>query len=130
MHFNPPPLPESIGRCADLYHDVRELRLAMAKEVEEVAAFERKVEQHIVDNLSKSADTGAAGLRYRAQITTKVKPTVEDWPALQAHVLASGDFDLIQKRISDKAVADRWNAGVELPGIGKFNAIGVSITKI
>jgi len=119
-----------MGRCADLYHDVRELRLAMAKEVEAVEEFEREIKQHIIDNLSKSDDTGAAGLRYRAQIITKVKPTVEDWPALQAHVRSTGDFDLFQKRISDKAVADRWSDSVEIPGVGRFNAVDVSVTKI
>lgn len=130
MSFQKPALPESIGRCADLYHDVRELRLAMAKEVEAVEEFEKEVRQHIIDNLSKSDDTGAAGLRYRAQVLTKVKPTVSDWPALQAHILKTSNFDLVQKRISDKAVADRWEAGEAIPGVERFNSVDVSITKI
>ncbi len=29
------PMPASLGACADLLHDVRELRLQMAKQVEE-----------------------------------------------------------------------------------------------
>lgn len=130
MSFTEPALPESIGRCADLYHDTRELRLAMAKEVEAVEAFERRVKQHIIDNLEKSDDTGAAGLRYRAQVVTKVKPVVEDWTALQAHILATGEFDLVQKRLSDKAAADRWAEGEVLPGVGRFNSVDVSVTKI
>lgn len=130
MSFAIPAIPESIGRCADLYRDVRELRLAMAKEVEEVQAFERTVEQHIIDNLSKSDDTGAAGLRFRAQVITKRKPSVADWPTLQAHILATGEFDLIQRRISDKAVADRWEAGAAIPGVEVVNVISLSVTKI
>lgn len=130
MSFNKPAIPESIGRCADLYHDVRDLRLAMAKEVEAVEEFEREVKQRIIDNLSKSEDTGASGLRYRAQVVTTVKPTVSDWPTLQAHILATKNFDLVQKRISDKAVADRWEAGEVIPGVERFNSVGVSVTKI
>lgn len=130
MSFNKPPIPESIGRCADLYRDVRELRLAMAKEVEDVQAFERIVEQHIIDNLSKSDDTGAAGLRYRAQVVTKRKPTVSDWPSLQAYILATGEFDLLQRRISDKAIADRWEGGANIPGVEPCNVVSLSVTKI
>lgn len=130
MSFTEPAIPESIGRCADLYHDVRELRLAMAKEVEAVEAFERKVNQHIIDNLSKSDDTGAAGLRYRAQVLTKRKPSVADWAALQQHILATGEFDLVQKRISDKAIADRWESGEAVPGIEPVNVVSLSVTKI
>lgn len=130
MSFNEPAIPASIGRCADLYHDVRELRLSMAKEVEAVEAFERKVKEHIIDNLSRSEDSGAAGLRYRAQRVEKVKPAVTDWPALHAYVQRTGAFDLLQKRVGDVAVAARWEAGEAVPGVEKFNAVDVSITKI
>ena len=65
------PLPKSIGLCADLYSDVRALRLMMEKEVEAVQARETEVKNFIIDNLSKSDDTGAAGKRFRAQIVMK-----------------------------------------------------------
>ena len=130
MSFKEPPIPESIGRCADLYHDVRDLRLAMAKEVEEVETFERRVKQHIIDNLSKSEDTGAAGLRYRAQVVTKVKPTVTDWGALHSYVAQTGRFDLLQKRASDTAVQATWGEGIEIPGVERFNSVDVSVTKL
>lgn len=130
MSFKEPAIPQSVGRCADLYKDVRDLRLAMAKEVEEVEAFEKKVRQHIIDNLSKSEDSGAAGLRYRAQITTKVKPAVNDWTALHSYIRETARFDLLQKRVSDTAVAATWEAGEDIPGVERFNAVDVSITKI
>jgi len=130
MSFAEPPIPESIGRCADLYHDVRELRLAMEKEVEPVKSFETRLKQHIIDNLSKSEDTGAAGMRYRAQITMKVKPAVSDWQAFHGYVQSTGRFDLLQKRASDTAISAMWNEGEEVPGVEKFNAVDVSITKV
>lgn len=124
------PMPPSIGLCADEYAEVRALRLAMQKEVDEVEARERKLRDHIIENLSKSLDSGAAGLRYRAQIVTKQKPTVTDWGKLSEYVLANGRLDLLQHRISDKAVTDMWGAGEDVPGVEKFNAVEVSITKI
>ena len=138
MTFKPPALPTSIGRCADLYHDVRELRLAMAKEVEEVEAFERQVKAHMLDNLSRSDDTGAAGLRYRAQRVEKVVPKIRQdddspsvgWPQLWQHIAATGEFDLLQKRLGDKAIKDRWDAGEDVPGVERMKVPDISITKI
>jgi hypothetical protein len=138
MSFNEPAMPESIGRCADMFRDVRELRLAMAKEVEAVEAFERKVKAHIIDNLSKSSDTGAAGLRFRAQIVNKIVPKImvdEDdprvgWPQFWAYVVANSRFDLVQKRLADRAIKDMWEAGEVVPGVEEMKVPDVSITKI
>ena len=124
------PMPNSIGLCADEYHDVRDLRLAMEKEVEAVKARESEICTYIIDNLSKSSDTGAAGLRYRAQIVVKAVPKLADWNLFTAAVQKTGRFDLIQKRLSEKAVADLWAEGFAVPGVEKINVPEVSITKI
>lgn len=128
------PLPNSIGRCADLYAAVRGLRLQMDKEVEAVKARETEIREHIINNLSKSQDTGAAGLKYRAQIVMKRAVKVADWPVFHSWVRKNDRFDMLQKRLSDKAVAD-WmddaqNAGRLLPGTEALNVPDVSITKI
>lgn len=125
------PLPASIGRCADLYAEVREMRLAMQKQVDAVYEREREVRDHIINNLSKSDDTGASGLRYRAQIVTKEVPKIDNWPALTSFIRESGRFDFLQKRLSDRAIRDTWEeTGGEIPGVGKFSSVDVSITKI
>ena len=100
------PLPQSIGRCADLYSDVRALRLAMEKEVEVVKARETEVREHIIANLSKSQDTGAAGLKYRAQIVLKKMVKVSDWGIFHSWIRKNDRFDMLQKRIAEKAVQD------------------------
>lgn len=124
------PLPKSIGLCADEYAHVRDLRLAMQKVVDEVKEREAEIRDHIIGNLSKSDDSGAAGKRYRAQIVKKQVPQVQDWPALWAHILKTRRFDLLQKRLTDRAVKDAWEEGKEIPGVEKFKVVEVSITKI
>ena len=125
------PMPQSIGRCADLLHDVRDLRLGMEKEVEEIKKRESEVREHIINNLSASADTGAAGLRYRAQIVKKEKRNIADWGIFTAWVRKNDMFSMIQKRLSDTAVKD-WveDQGREVPGTEKILVPEVSITKI
>ncbi len=126
------PLPQSIGRCADLYNDVRQLRLTMDKEVEKVKARETEIRNFIIDNLSKSQDTGAAGLRYRAQIVVKRVPKLADWGVFTSWVRKNDRFDMLQKRLSDTAVKDyiEQNEGKALPGLEMMNVPDVSITKI
>ena len=124
------PLPASIGLCADLYAEVRELRLAMQKMVDEVKAREGEVREHIINSLSKSDDTGAAGKRYRAQVVTKLKPALKDWGAFMGYVILERRTDLLQKRMNDRAVLDMLEEGETVPGVEKFNAVDVSITKI
>jgi len=134
------PLPTSMGRCADLYHDVRELRLAMEKEVADIKARETEIQEYIINNLNKGEDTGAAGLRYRAQVITKRKPIIAavtdafpqgGWGALTSWIRKNDRFDMLQKRLSDKAIMD-WQEQENrlLPGIEMMNVPSLSVTKI
>ena len=128
------PLPKSIGRVADLYSDVRTLRLAMDKEVDTVKAREHELREYIISNLSKTGkdggDTGASGLRYRAQIVSKDVPRAADWSKIHAYILKTGRFDLLQKRLGEKAVMDMVADHQEIPGIEIVIVPDVSITKI
>lgn len=124
------PLPKSIGRCADMLHDVKELRLAMEKEAEAVKARETEIQEYIINNLSSSDDSGAAGLRYRVQVKKEAKPQIADWAQLTLYIQKKGRFDLLQKRLGEKAVADLWEAGEAIPGVAKVNVPKLSLTKI
>lgn len=131
------PLPQSLGGCADLLHDVRELRLQMEKEADTIKRRESEIKEHLITNLSKRDDTGSAGRRYRAQVKTTTKMRVatgdgqDGWGMLYAWIRQNDRFDMLQRRLSDKAVED-WVAdnGQPLPGTEKFNAVDISITKI
>lgn len=123
------PMPKSLGRCADLYHDIRELRLLMDKECAAIKARETEIQEHVINNLPKG-DTGASGLRYRAQVRTEDKPQIADWAAFTGYILEKDRFDLLQKRASDTAIADLWAAGETIPGIAKVHVPKLSITKV
>jgi hypothetical protein len=124
------PIPDSIGRCADLLHEVKQLRLDMDKEVDVVRQREREIEQHIIDNLEAGEDTGAAGLQYRVQVRKKTKPKPSDWAALHDYIREHGRFDLLQKRLADKAVMDMLAEGEEVPGVERIHIPQISLTKI
>lgn len=124
------PIPDSIGRCADLLHEVKSLRLDMDKEVDVVRQRERELEEHIIQNLTAGEDTGAAGLLYRVQVVKKTKPKPSDWSAIHAYIQETGRFDLLQKRLSDKAVMDMLAEDEEVPGVERIHIPQISLTKI
>lgn len=123
-------MPASIGMCADLYAEIRELRLAMQKLVDTVKERESEIKTHIINELPKSNNTGAAGKKYRAQIVTKEVPTLKDWDKLTIFISIENRFDLLYKRLADKPIKDMWDAGRDIPGVEKFKSVDVSITKL
>jgi hypothetical protein len=102
----------------------------LEKEVERVKARVTELREYIIANLSKSDDTGAAGLRYRAQIVMKDVPRAMDWPKVHAFIQDTGRFDLLQKRLGEKAVMDMVEQGEQIPGVEIVHLPDVSITKI
>lgn len=130
------PMPASLGRSADLYHDIREIRLAMEKDVAELKARESEVENHIIANLSVGQDTGAAGLKYRAQVISKRKPKLspDGWEPFFTWVNKHGYLNMIQKRIGDVAVQewidDPINQQRVPPGLEMIVLKSLSVTKI
>lgn len=131
------PLPQSLGRCADLFHDIREIRLAMQKEVEEVKARETEIEEHLIASLSAREDTGASGLKYRAQVVTKRKPRISDdkggWPIFWSWIRKNDFMNMVQRRLNEKALEEYMEDNPEretIPGCEMVNVKTVSITKV
>jgi len=122
--------PKALGACADKLFELRNKRLAEQKKVDEIAAEETALKNHIIENLPKSEASGVAGKLARVTVVTKQVPQVKDWDAFYKYVKKTGSFDLMQKRLIDGAIKERWEAGKEVPGVGHFNAVSVSINKV
>lgn len=122
--------PKAMGACADKLFELRNKRLEMQKAVDAVAAEETALKNHIIENLPKSEASGVAGKLARVTVITKVVPQVKDWDVFYKYVKKTGSFDLMQKRLTDAAIKERWEAGKEVPGVEHFNAITVSINKV
>ena len=123
--------PKSLATCADNYYQLRQKRLEMQKEVDEVAAEERAYKQHLIDNVPKSDATGIQGKIARATIVVKEEPQCVDQEAFRKYLNRSKRFDLATKlRPSAPAIRDLWEEGKDVPGIEKFNVVTVSLNKI
>ena len=123
-------LPKTAGACADLLYKTREARLKLQKDVERMESEEQQLKDYFINNLSKDNATGVAGKFARVQIKPKVKPVVEDWDKFCAYVRKNNAFEMLQRRLSEGAIEERWEDKKVVPGVGRFNAKTVSVTKI
>lgn len=123
-------VPRSLGGCADRLMLLRDLKKTAAAAVARIAEEESLIKNHLIETLPKSDAIGVAGKIARVTITAKVQPTVKDWDKFFAYVHKKKAYDLLQRRVSGTAVQDRWDNGLELPGVEKFNVVGVSVVKV
>lgn len=121
--------PKTMGACADKLFETKARRLAMQKEVDAIEDEEKALKEHIINTLPKS-DTGAAGKLARVTVVNKTLAQVTDWPAFYAYIKKTNQFDLMQRRVSDTAVFERWDNKKEVPGVGKMTVTSVSLNKI
>ena len=123
-------MPKTLGACADLVWDLRQRRLEAQRAVDDLAAQESAVREHIIQTLPKSEARGVAWSLCRVTVVTKPVPRVEDWPKFYAYVAKTKAFDLLQRRLTDAAVRERWEAGDKLPGVVEFNAVTLAVEKL
>ena len=124
-----PKLPKTLAECADLLYKTREERYKVQKVAAQMEALEKAIKERLINELPKGEAHGIMGRMAKVEIDTEVVPTIEDWTKFCAHLKKTGDFDLIQHRLSPTAVAERWENKKTIPGVGKFNVKKVSCTK-
>lgn len=122
-------LPDTLAACADKLQDLKKQRYATQKLVDSIAREEAHLTAHIKDELAKQGATGISGFHARVSMNEKVVPTVQDWGALHEYIQKTGQFDLLQRRVSDAAVKERWQAGEKVAGVGEFTITTLSISK-
>ena len=120
-------LPKSPAACADMLYKTREARLKLQKDVDKLQAVETALNEFFRTNLPKN-QTGVSGRIANVQTRNETIPQVEDWDAFYKHIKKTGQFELMQRRVSTAAVEERWAAKKTVPGVGKFNVVKVSCT--
>jgi len=123
-------IPTSLAQCADLYYKTRAKRLLEQKKLKPLQELEAALSRHLVNNLPKSKASGIAGKVARAQVKSRYVPVLNDEEALMRFAKRRGNDDLIKHSLVASAVEARWEAGKQVPGVGRFKVISVSVTSI
>ncbi len=114
----------------DQYQQARNHRLEEQKKVDELKKEEDSLAMLILTALRDSETEAIGGTTHLAKRVVSNEPTVEDWDALHQHIINTGHWDLMQKRVGSAAVKLRWDEGEEVPGVGAFPVEKLSLTKL
>lgn len=123
-------IPKTIGACADVLYTTRMERLTVNRTANEMEEYEKAIKEHLIKTVSKKDSKGAIGKVAKAVIDTADVPVVHDWEAFYKYIWKTKSFHLLQRRLSEDAIAEIWAAGKQVPGVKAFTVTKVSVTKL
>lgn len=119
----------AILALAHEWQEQRNARLNLQKKVDAMEEDEKKQKAKLIDTIKKTKAQAVGDKANVFQVVTKDEPAVEDWNKLQAHILRTGEFDLLYRRVNPAGVKERWEEGKKVPGVTKFPVETLSVTK-
>lgn len=123
------PLPPGLATAADKIYLLREQRYKLQKQVDAIEAKESELRDYIINNLPKSRAEGVTGRIAHVEIKRKNVPQAKDWGKIWKYIFKTKDDSLLQKRLNESAINERWEKNKVVPGVEAFMAISLSITK-
>lgn len=114
-------------------HGFRSNRLELQKQADLLEQKEKDCLYEIQKYLESTGDdedgtTLRAG-EFKLEVKKKPSPIVDSWPDLLQFIRDTGQTDLLQKRLTESAVKQRWDNGDTLPGVSKAYKVTLKITK-
>lgn len=127
----PKKTPASLGAQIDKLWLLREKRLKVDKESEKLKSEEYALKQKLIKLYKQDDLNGARGKLGSASIDKKDYPTIkaEDWDKTYAYIKKNNAFELLQRRINEGAVRELWALGKQIPGVGKFTDIKITVSR-
>jgi len=111
------------------WRKARAERLAAQKLVDKLQEAENQLKKQVMERLEKAKNKAVSNGDRLFQLVTKDEPTAEDWPQIYAHIQKTGEFELIERRLSKLAVKERAELGEKVPGVAWFPVTQLSDTQ-
>lgn len=125
--------PDTLGACIDLAYKAQKKRLdyqhKMDVVLEKMKAEEKAIEDHIINSFNKQEVDGSKGKLATAGIKRLTVAQVKDWGRFYAWIAKNRAWEMLQRRVNDKAYRDRLEAKQKVPGVEPFVVIKLSLTK-
>ena len=114
---------------AILWRKLRGDRIAAQKLVDLQKEKEDILRGKILASLEKNVSKSVSNGDRLFQLVTKDEPAPDDWPKIQEYIKKTGEFDIMQARLSPVALKLRRDAGVKVPGVAWYPVNSLSDTK-
>ncbi len=121
---------EILAALVDVYSASRTERLVADKAAKKLKEYENELEAQIIEVMQKGNLTRVGGLVASVTLQVKDKPIVRDWAELYAYIKDNDAFELLHKRLTEGAVAERAELGENVPGLGTFVVHKLTVSKV
>lgn len=116
-------------------YDIKDTRAALNKKSDDLSTEADALKLELIARLKK---TGAAavnatledGRQASATITMRSTGKMMDWTVLRAHILKTGEIDLLEKRLAVGAARERWQQGLKVPGVERVDEEDISLKAV
>ena len=122
--------PKTLGGMADRLWRLKEKRLELTHQVQAIEEEEKVLREIVINTLPKSEATGASGKLANVKVVTKTVPSLTNFEELWKWAVRNKAPDIFQRRLNNKAITDRWDAGKKVAGVEPFQAVTISLTKV
>lgn len=121
---------EDAAALADEFKVAEAERLKADKLAASLKTYEVEVKLTLINALKTLKITAVGGKAFTCTHSTEDMPTVADWAAYEKYILETKDFSLLERRPGKAAIKERWDNGVDVPGIAKFPVDKLSFSKV
>lgn len=130
----PARLPARVGTLIDHRWRLKLQKDALNAALAEVEADVKRVEDAIFLRFHRQGDLeGARGRLAQMSISRRLVPTGEDWQKTFEWIRAgrgNDRFAILHKRLAAQTVKEYWDDGRDVPGVGSFEKVSLSLSKV
>lgn len=109
-----------ITQLVDSYIRKKTERLAADKVAERLKKEENAFKEQLFLVRAESGAKSLGGTLGTLNYDRKMKPRVENWDIFYEYIYAHKAFELLQRRLGEAAVHERWEDDITVPGVIAF----------
>ena len=99
------------------YSNVRNGIKALQTREKELTTSKRELEAQISIRMQEQGLDKISNDVCTISLKNEIVPTVENWDDLHEHIVKTGQFELLQKRMSATAYRELITTGMDVPGV-------------
>jgi hypothetical protein len=122
--------PKELAELGDEFWTVLQERLAADRAAALLKTKESKLQAQIVEEMRKENVSAIGGQRVSLTLKKEDVPTAESWEKVWGYIQETGQFDLLEKRLGKLACKERWENGIEIPGVVRFPVYKLSKSEV
>jgi hypothetical protein len=117
---------ENLDDLMNSLADFRDVIATTEQGLKELKQKKNNLEAQLIAKMEDQGIDRTGNDRCTVSIKTEIVPTVEDWDALYKHILATGQFELLHKRVSASAYRELLSLDMELQGVQPTDVIRIN----